>query len=329
VGVPDPAQPEPRLGHDAVLAVLTVMRKMAALALAVGEVADGDEDLLTELTDGLRALPAVARVRRVTLTAGERAHESTADDPHDALRTLRQAEISPTNPLIAPVAERSPHGRVLSLSTPLVSRAGDIEVFVAEAHPQFGAGLSARECALAETLRDQAAVALALRAARAEARLDALTGCLNHGAMHAQLADEIARTRRFSRGLACVMLDLDDFKTVNDRFGHPAGDRVLRAVATAMARECREYDVCCRYGGDEFLVILPDAGIEEALHSAERLRAAVEASVVDYEGTAISVGATAGATSWRADEPPAALLARVDRALMSAKAAGRGGTGHA
>jgi diguanylate cyclase (GGDEF)-like protein len=145
--------------------------------------------------------------------------------------------------------------------------------------------------------------------------------------MKSQLEKEVARAQRRSGRLACVMLDLDDFKGVNENNGHPVGDRLLRTAAAAMLGECRSYDFCCRYGGDEFMVILPDSGIVDAVRTAERLRAAVACSVVEHEGNRIVVHATAGVAEWQVGESAAAFLERVDQALIAGKAAGKDGIG--
>ena len=107
-------------------------------------------------------------------------------------------------------------------------------------------------------LADLAGTAIALRDARLAAAIDPLTGCLNHGAMRERLAEEIARARRQGTPLAVTILDLDDFKRVNDTYGHPTGDALLRHVAEALRAEYRSFDQVARYGGDEFVVILPN-----------------------------------------------------------------------
>ena len=108
------------------------------------------------------------------------------------------------------------------------------------------------------TLADQAATALALVRARAEAGTDPVTGCMNHRAMRRRLHEEIGRAMRTGGPLSCLLIDLDDFKLVNDRHGHQAGDTLLREVCQALVGEVRAFDRVARYGGDEFVVILPE-----------------------------------------------------------------------
>ena len=95
--------------------------------------------------------------------------------------------------------------------------------------------------------------------ARVAATTDALTGLTNHGALHLRMREEISRARREHTPLVCLLLDLDDFKAVNDDQGHQAGDEQLRLVAAAMRGELRDHDELGRYGGDEFVVLLPGA----------------------------------------------------------------------
>src|SRR5262249_13713991 len=135
----------------------------------------------------------------------------------------------------------------------------------------------------ASALVEQAATALALVRARLEAGADAVTGCLNHRAMRPRLEEEIGPATRTGTPLACMLIDLDDFKLGNDRHGHAAGDAMLREVVHALVNEFRAFDRVARYGGDEFVVILPNAGLDSAAAAAgralERMR-----SLTSYAG---------------------------------------------
>jgi diguanylate cyclase (GGDEF)-like protein len=154
------------------------------------------------------------------------------------------------------------------------------------------------------------------------ARTDPLTGTLNRLAL-----DEMAKGL-FQRAAppvgAVLMIDVDHFKTINDRFGHAGGDRMLAALARGIGRCLREGDVLGRVGGEEFLVLLPGIGIDDALALAERLRMAVARLQVVLEGepqsATVSIGAAARETS---DTEPGTLIRRADRALYVAKNAGR------
>ena len=112
----------------------------------------------------------------------------------------------------------------------------------------------------ASALVQQTATAMALVQARAEAGTDAVTGSMNHRAMRRRLGEEIDRASRGGGLLSCLLIDLDDFKAVNDLYGHAAGDALLRSVVQALVGEFRAFDRVARYGGDEFVVILPNAG---------------------------------------------------------------------
>ena len=299
---------------------------MAAAALKTADPDDDDRDLEQLLVDGLVDLDSVARVRRVRLQMTEQTVYVNTPGSSGRAEALRAESMRRALVATDAIPSYGPNGEIVSLLAPLVSRTGAIDLFVLEAD-QSGEGLSPIHGAMLAALRDQASAALAVRHAQAEARLDPLTGCLNHGAMNAVLEREVARAERGSGRLACVMLDLDEFKSVNERYGHPVGDRILRGVARAMLEECRPYDSCCRYGGDEFLIILPDIGTAEAVRTAERLRGAVARSTIEHDGESFSVAATAGVAEWRRGETADQLIRRVDQGLIAGKAAGKDGIG--
>jgi diguanylate cyclase (GGDEF)-like protein len=124
--------------------------------------------------------------------------------------------------------------------------------------------------------------------------------------------------------VALIMLDLDHFKAVNDTYGHPAGDRVLVALADALRQSMREVDVVGRLGGEEFAILMPDTSAEAATQAAERIRRAIEALVLDIDGQRLAFTASFGvAVFGRADDTIHDLFTRADRALYRAKQAGR------
>jgi diguanylate cyclase (GGDEF)-like protein len=148
------------------------------------------------------------------------------------------------------------------------------------------------------------------------ARTDALTGLLNHGAMQVRVREEIARARRDGTPLSFVIIDLDDFKQINDVRGHQAGDEMLRRVAALLQAELRPYDQVARYGGDEFVLLLPGSDEATARAVAERVRDAMAASMVG--------GCSLGVAQWHEPLEATALLEHADRALLLAKRTGKG-----
>ncbi len=179
-----------------------------------------------------------------------------------------------------------------------------------------------RSIELASTMTEQAATALALVRARAEAGTDPVTGCMNHRAMRRRLHEEIGRAVRTGAPLSCMLIDLDNFKLVNDRDGHAAGDRVLREVGHALVGEVREFDRVARYGGDEFVVILSGADLEAGAAAAQRALARLLA--LPARDASPGIGASIGVAQWQAPMGPDALLQACDAALLRSKRTGKG-----
>lgn len=158
------------------------------------------------------------------------------------------------------------------------------------------------------------------------ASTDALTGLLNRDELDRRLVEHVALARR-GRSLGCLMLDIDHFKLLNDRYGHAAGDEVLREVARRLLRaNVRSSDLSFRYGGEEFVLLLPDTGLEGATVAAEKVLRAVASRPVELlPGLEVSVAVSIGAAAWSAEmSGPAELVAAADAALYEAKRAGRG-----
>src|SRR5205823_7494760 len=122
------------------------------------------------------------------------------------------------------------------------------------------------------------------REARQLADLDALTGLHNRRYFHETLAREVARAHRYGRQLALIVFDLDDFKAINDRIGHLAGDAVLAEVAERVRDVVRHADIACRVGGDEFAVILPESTLADAEQLYRRIQAAVSSRPISHAG---------------------------------------------
>lgn len=154
---------------------------------------------------------------------------------------------------------------------------------------------------------------------------DGLTELFNHRHVHELLHEEFERSRRSEEPLAVVMIDLDRFKQVNDTYGHPTGDVVLFETARILKETAREIDMVGRYGGEEFIAILPNTDEAEGARFAERVRSAVEAHVYRDEATEIRMTCSSGVASfpWDDVQTPEELLKFADEALYVAKESGR------
>jgi diguanylate cyclase (GGDEF)-like protein len=158
------------------------------------------------------------------------------------------------------------------------------------------------------------------REARQMAETDALTGFFNQRYFHETLRREALRAQRYDRRLALLILDLDDFKTVNDRIGHLAGDAVLAQVAERLRNEIRSVDVGCRIGGDEFAVVMPESTTEDASQLFQRMHDAVSTMSTPGGG---KVRISAGIAELHHGETAAGLFERADSALYRAKELGK------
>ena len=157
-----------------------------------------------------------------------------------------------------------------------------------------------------------------------QAATDSLTGLANRWTFDEELALEWRRAERVGDPLALILLDLDNFKSVNDTYGHPAGDEIMRRVGQVLRDSVRHLDLPARYGGEEFGVIVPETDLEGAIELAERLRAALEAERIELpDGTTLCVTASFGAAV-KGDLPGGEnLVAAADKALYEAKRAGK------
>jgi diguanylate cyclase (GGDEF)-like protein len=154
-----------------------------------------------------------------------------------------------------------------------------------------------------------------------KAMIDGLTGLWNRAYFEQHLESEVARARRLAKPVACIMADLDHFKSINDRFGHLAGDAVIAHVAQVLLDGCREQDIVCRYGGEEFAVILPMTSEQEAHAIAERLRTAIAAHQGRFNGHRIDLTCSFGVADIH--QIPPSLVELADQALYAAKQSGR------
>jgi len=159
--------------------------------------------------------------------------------------------------------------------------------------------------------------------AQQQAAVDALTGLASFRVLRDRLANEVARCHRGSDHFAVLFIDLDNFKRVNDSFGHEAGNAVLKETARRCSAHLRATDLAGRYGGDEFVVILVMTGVEGARGVAEKVRASIEEAGVSMGYPAGLVTASIGVAEYRSDTKDEDVMVAADRALYRAKAAGR------
>ncbi|MGE0159867.1 MAG: diguanylate cyclase [Gemmatimonadales bacterium] len=261
-----------------------------------------------------------------------------AIDGHDAHADPRTSEFSAS--YLAPLG-------ITSMMDAAIRRDGNVIGVVCLEHIGEPRTWTAAEMEFAGALADQAALALAaverrqleeerarvrseLARARELALQDELTGLANRRALEQLLAGEVDRAQRHGRPMSILMADIDRFKSINDTYGHRAGDEVLRELAHILADKLRSIDKAARYGGEEFCVLMPDTPVEEARRVAERIRAAVEEHTfwVDPEDDEppIELRMTASVGIAGLPESAATLEALVevaDRALYEAKRRGR------
>ncbi|MBH9304393.1 biofilm formation regulator diguanylate cyclase SiaD [Pseudomonas aeruginosa] len=152
---------------------------------------------------------------------------------------------------------------------------------------------------------------------------DPLTGLPNRRMLLERLREENERSQRHGQSYVLAMLDVDFFKQVNDTWGHDSGDRVLVEIARAMESELREYDLCGRWGGEEFLLLLPQTRLQDAGPVLERVRDSVRTLAVRVGTEALSVTASGGVTEHRIGETYSQTVNRADAALLDAKRSGR------
>jgi two-component system cell cycle response regulator len=240
-------------------------------------------------------------------------HEPPRIDGMALLTQLRADDALAAVPVILLTHEANPVLVVDAL------RAGAQDCLVAPFDP---AELEARLAAALRTKRLHDALLEANERLARQALTDDLTGLANRRQGVHTLERTVATAVRHGRALALVRVDVDGFKGINDTHGHQGGDQVLAEVARRLAHAARGGDEVARWGGDEFVAILPDTDREGAFHAAQRLREAVSATPVAVGATEVAITISIGWAHWSGDTPDD-LLARADRSLYQAKDAGR------
>ena len=187
--------------------------------------------------------------------------------------------------------------------------------------------VSARLKSLAErvALMEQDALIIRenLEEQRQKALIDPLTGLPNRAAWSERLEHEVAQWQRNGNSLLLAMLDLDHFKRINDNYGHLAGDRVLKLIASVLRKRLRGSDFIARFGGEEFVLLVPDTPLAAGAKLAEKLRVAIESCPFHFKGEPVTVTVSMGMTAFKPGESSDSVLKRADQALYRAKNAGR------
>jgi len=155
------------------------------------------------------------------------------------------------------------------------------------------------------------------------AMIDALTGIPNRAAYDDRIEQEHKRWKRFARPVSILAWDIDRFKTINDAYGHKAGDKVLRVIGQHLARHVRDTDFVGRYGGEEFVMLLVGTDSDEARTVAEKIRLEISQLGFHFHDRPVSITASCGITAFQGDDTPDAAFDRADKALYQAKEAGR------
>ncbi len=145
-----------------------------------------------------------------------------------------------------------------------------------------------------------------------KATRDGLTGLLNRREIDQRAEAAVRLVERHGRPLSCLMADIDHFKLINDRFGHAAGDEVLRETARRISSACRASDVVGRYGGEEFLLVLPETTAEDAVTTGDKIRRVLAERPIEVDGFSISITASVGVAAWDASMGPAELYEAAD-----------------
>lgn len=319
-----------RRAEEARAQIGTVTRERTRLRAAVHRIGDAFASTLD--LDALLTITARAAVEAVDADAARAS--STTGLGRKLTHRVTIHEDERTTPLLTAVEDRAVNGQSLAHAIvagvyAMAAPIGDVDAGGVVAVARNSHEFSAEERQLFSYLCEQASVAARNVARHAslhrQALTDDLTGLANHRRFQELLSDGHDRYRESGTRVGLVLLDIDDFKQVNDRFGHQVGDQVLRNVAGALRDTCRETDEPARYGGEELAVVVSDADMHECSRLAERMRRAIEeVEVVGPADERITVTASFGVALMGELAPdPATLIASADAALYRAKYQGK------
>ena len=206
--------------------------------------------------------------------------------------------------------------------------------FILQAMEQYRTDENAREAALTEQLKDMQnrldhmeklakEAQVAIEEQRKKAMHDALTGLPNREAYQERLQQEQQRLKRYGGSLSMMVCDIDFFKRINDSYGHLAGDKVLKIIAKALQRNLRDTDFIARFGGEEFVTLMPETNAQEAMQVAEKLRTKIEQSPFNFRKEPVRITMSFGISEFSQNEKADTVFERADKALYKAKENGR------
>jgi diguanylate cyclase (GGDEF)-like protein len=296
--------------------------EFASLGRAFNEMADQLEARLGELEEERR------RVRETILRFGEAL--AATHDTDQLLRVIVETAVESTGATLGQLVENGDvlieHGSEPGperIEIPLTAGREDFGSLVL-----YGPKFSSEQRESAGWLVGHALIALGNaqrhRTVEQQALVDGLTGLANRRLCTAALEKEIARAHRFDEPLSLVLADIDDFKRINDRWGHPTGDAVLKAFAGTLSESVREIDLAGRWGGEEFALLLPGTDLDGGHELAERVRRSLERQEVTApDGSIVRVTASFGVAAFPEAESQEQLVAASDGALYEAKRSGK------
>ena len=293
-------------------------------SLGVSESFDRLTDLLSQFVSQVTSYRWLAVLRREPLRLGLHANPATRAQSSNEARAA--FGLGPDTPLVVIEDHDATADAEGSEVLQGVVHFGDkaIGSFALAPRAPEQKGDSVLVATIARELGGALRMATLVEESRFMATTDALTGLLNRRSLLESTLREVARTRRYGDQLAVVLLDVDHFKQINDRRGHAAGDLVLTAVGKILHAALRTCDIVARWGGEEFVLVLPSTSLEAGALAAERVRGLLaSAEITDSTGEAIAVSASFGVASYVADETLEQVIDRADRAMYRAKSAGR------
>ena len=274
------------------------------------------EDFLAELTQRLQDLDAHLRLAQ--------------DSRHEVVAKSKQLgnEVSDyVRGLETMVHEATDLQQLKQVVTQLLNAIQQTMSQFLDSESQWDLRAESNESELRERLRMLEQESSELRSRMLEAHhlalKDAVTGLPNRQAYEERMEQEYARWKRFGEPLSILVWDVDNFKSINDRFGHLAGDKALRVIAQSLRQRLRETDFIARYGGEEFVTLLCGADLEEAYKVAEQMRLGVMATGFHSGGKEVKVTSCCGIAGFRKGDRASSVFARADKALYKAKRGGK------